>query len=239
MQARRRVVGAAEHVEHLHEVVGRLVRRDLPDVEQVAPALALLPSRQKARQLGIGLVALGVHVDQERDDGGALVAQRLQLGLVEGGVGDGEAALRGQARQLRPSERDLVGHGRLPVAQEGGRGDVVVVHQLGLRPRREDVVDGAPDGRLIQEPAVTAGSTELDHRPALGLHVLGVAAVVDVRVDAGGAQPVAQIQRVHPDCVTAGEGRNDLVDPHGRAVYRRVPHPDCGSPCTNLPRSRR
>ncbi len=101
----------------------------------------------------------------------------------------------------------------------------MVVHQLRLRPRRQDVVDGAPDGRLIQQPAVTARSTELDHRPALGLHVLGVAAVVDVRVDAGGAQSVAQIQRVHPDCVTAGEGRNDLVDPHGRAVYRRRPAP--------------
>ena len=134
-----------------------------------------------------------------------MVAERLQLGLVEGGVGDGEAALGGEAGQLRPAQRDLVGDGGLPVAQQVGRGDVVVVDELGLRPRREDVVDRAPDGRLIQQPAITVGPTELDDRLALGLHVLGVAAVVDVRVDARGAQPVAQVHRVHPDGVAAGQ----------------------------------
>ena len=220
MQAGRRVVGAPEHVEHLDEIVRCLVRRDLPDVEQVRPAFALLAARQELEPVrAIGLVALGLHVDQQRDDGGPLVAQRAQLGLVEGGVGDGEAALGSEARQLGAAECDLVGHRGLPVAQEVGRSDVVVVHQLGLGPRRQDVVDGAADGRLIQQPAVTAGSTELDDGLALGLHVLGVAAVEDVRVDAGGAQPVPQVQRVHADGVTAGEGRNDLVDPHGRAVY--------------------
>ena len=228
MQAGRRVVGPAEHVEHLDEVVRRLVRRDLPHVEQVAPRpRAPCGGARNCASCRIGLVALGLHVDQQRDDGRPLVPERVQFRLVEGGVGHGEAALRGQAGQLRAAQRGLVGHRRLPVAQQVGRRDVVVVHQLGLGPRRQDVVHGAPDGRLIQQPAVTAGPAELDHRLALGLHVGRGAAVEDVRVDAGGAQAVPQVQRVHADGVTAGEGRNDLIDPHGRAVYRRALHPDC------------
>ena len=163
------------------------------------------------------------------------VAERVELGLVEGRVGDGEAALGGEARQLRAAERDLVGHRRLPVAQEIGRRDVVVVHQLGLGARRQDVEDGAPDGRLIQQPAVAAGPAELDDGLALGLHVLGVAAVEDVRVDAGGTQSVPQVQRVDADGVTAGEGRNDLVDPHGRAVYRRALAPRLRLPMHQIP----
>ena len=189
-----------------------------------------------AASVGIGLVALGVHVDQQRDHGGPLVAERLQLRLVEGGVGDGEAALGGEPGQLRAAERGLVGHRGLPVAQQRRRRDVVVVHELGLGPRREDVVDRAPDRRLIQQPAVAARPPELDHGPPLVPDVGRVAAVVDVRVDAGGAQPVAQVQRVDPDGVAARERRYDLVDPHGRAVYRRGRAPRLRRPCTNSPR---
>ena len=198
MEPGRGVVGAAEDVEHLDEVVRGLVGRDLPHVEQVGPTLALLAAGQGGGQLGVGLVALGMHVDQQRDDGGAPVAERLQLRLVERGVGDREAALRRQAAQLRATERDLVGHGGLPVAQELGRRDVVVVDELGLGPRRQDVVHRAADGGLIEQPAVAPGPAELDHGPALVLHVGRVAAVVDVRVDARGAQPVAQVQACAP-----------------------------------------
>ncbi len=120
MEARGGVIGPAQDVEHLHQVVRRLVRRDLPDVEQVAAALVYLAPGQRRRQLGIGLVALGLHVDQQGHHRGAMEPQRLELGLVERGVGDGEAALRGETRQLCPPERDLVGDGGLPVAQQVG-----------------------------------------------------------------------------------------------------------------------
>ena len=223
----RRVVDAAQDVEHLHQVVRCLVGRDLPHVEQVGPAVSLLSAGQRGGQLGVGLVALGVHVDQQRHHGGPAVAERLQLRLVERGVGDGEAALGGESGQLRASQRHLVGHRGLPVAQQLRRRDVVVVDELGLRARREDVVHRAPDRCLVQEPPVAPGTPELDHGPSLVLDVGGVAAVEDVRVDARSAQPVAQVQRVHPYGVTTGERRYDLVDPHGRAVYRRAPRPDC------------
>ena len=54
MQPGRRVVGAPEHVEHLDEVVRRLVRRDLPDVEQVGPTLALFAGGQLRANSGSG-----------------------------------------------------------------------------------------------------------------------------------------------------------------------------------------
>ena len=167
VEARRRVVDAAQDVEHLDQVVRGLVRRDLPHVEQVGPALALLAARQGGRQLRVGLVALDVHVDQQRDDGGPLVAERLQLGLVEGGVRHGEAALRRQTGELRAPQRRLVGHRGLPVAQQCRRRDVVVVDELGLGARGEDVVDRAPDRRLIQQPPVAPRTPELDDGPPL------------------------------------------------------------------------
>ena len=169
------------------------------------------------------------------------VPQHAQLGLVEGGVGDGEAALGRQARQLGGPERDLVGDGGLPVAQEIGGGDVVVVHEFGLGPRREDVVDGAPDGRLIEQPAVAAGSAELDDRLALGLHVLGVAAVEDVRVDADGTQTITQVEGVHADGVSrlARDGitwsTRTAVQCTGASAAPRLPLPHA----PNGPRSRR
>ena len=226
MQPGRGVVDAAEDVEHLDQVVRRLVRRDLPHVEQVGPALARLAPGQEPRQLRIGRVALGLHVDQQRHHGGPVVAQRVQLRLVEGGVGHGEAALGGQPGQLGAPQRDLVGHRGLPVAQQRGRRDVVVVDELRLGAGGEDVVDRAADGRLVEQPAVARAAPELGDGAALVLHVGRVAAVVDVRVDARGAQPVAQVQGVHADGVATGERRNDLVDPHGAAVYRRRAHPD-------------
>ena len=75
MQPRGGVVDAPEDVEHLDEVVRRLVRRDLADVEQVGPALARLAPGQEPRQLRIGLVALGLHVDQQRHHGGPVVTR--------------------------------------------------------------------------------------------------------------------------------------------------------------------
>ena len=151
----------------------------------------------------------------------SVVAEGVQLGLVEGGVGHGEPALRGQPGQLGPAQRHLVADVGLPVAQQVGRRDVVVVHQLGLGPRGEDVVDRAADGGLVEQPAIAAGPPELGHRPSLVLHVGREAAVEDVRVDADGAQAVAQVDGVHADGIATGQRGNDLVDAHGRAVYRR------------------
>ena len=157
----------------------------------------------------------------------------VELGLVERRVGDGEAALRREARQLRPAQSDLVGDGGLPVAQQVGWGDVVVVDELGLVARGDDVVDRAADGRLVQQPAVAPGTPELDHRPSLVLDIGRVRAVVDVRVEPRRAQAVAQVHRVNPDGVAAGERRNDLVDPHVRAVYKRAAELEGRHPCTD------
>ena len=150
----------------------------------------------------------------------SVVPQGAELRLVEGGVGHGEAALRSQPRQLRAAQRDLIGHVGLPVAQQVRRRDVVVVHQLGLGARRENVVDRAADGGLVEQPPIAPGTPELGHRASLVRHVGGDAAVEDVRVDADVAQPVAQVHGVDADGITAGQRRDDLIDAHGRAVYR-------------------
>ena len=79
VQAGSRVGETPQDVEHLDEVVRRLVGRNLPHVEQVGAALARFAPLQGGRELSVGLVALGVHVDQQRDDGGPFVAQGLEL----------------------------------------------------------------------------------------------------------------------------------------------------------------
>jgi hypothetical protein len=225
VQTGRRVVGAPEDVEHLHQVVGRLVRRDLPHVQQVGPAFVVLAALQPLGQTPIGRVALRMHVDEERHDGSARIAERQELAFVETRVGHSEAALRRQTRQLFAAKRSLVRDSWLPVAQQRCRRDVVIVHELRLGPCRQDVVDGTPDRGLIQQPAPTRGPPELDHRPPLLLDVRRETAVVDVRVDTRRAQAVTQVQRADADGVATGERRNDLVDSHGAAVYRRVGTP--------------
>ena len=208
----------------------------LPDVQQIRAPVARLALAQQRRQGRVGLVALGRHVDEQRHHRRALVAQRVQLRLVEGGVRDGEAALPGEARQLRAPERGLVGDVRLPVAQQRGRSDVVVVHQLGLGPRGQDVVDRAPDRCLIQQPPFAPRPAELGDRTSLVLDVGGEAAVVDVGLHPRGAQAVAQVERVHADGVAAGERRDHLVDSHRAASVPAGHHPDCDGDAPIRPR---
>ena len=230
VQARRGVVESPQDGQHLDQIVRGLVRRHLAHEDEIGPSRGRLAFPQPRRHRRVGLLALAMHVDQQRHHRRVLVAQGAQLRFVEGGVGHGEMALRCQPRQLGAAERDLVGHVRLPVAQQVGRRDVVVVHQLGLGARGEDVVDRAADGGLVEQPPIPSGAPELGHRASLVGHVGGHAAVEDVRVDTDLAQPVAQVHGVDTDGITAGQGRDDLIDAHGRAVYRcplspRFPRP--------------
>ena len=184
MQPGAGVVEAPVDGQHLDQIVGGLVGRDLAHEEQVGPAPGPWPRPGRRASAGSGVGAGRRHVDEQGHHGGVGVPGLDQLALVEGRVGHRQAAVGGEALELGPAQCHLVAHGGLPGLEQPGRGDVVVVHQLGLGPGGQDVEDRAADRGLVEQPAVLGRPAELAHGPAQVSHVGGAVAVVDVRVDA-------------------------------------------------------
>jgi len=81
-------------------------------------------------------------------------------------VGHRQAGFGRQALELGAAEAHLEADGGFPLLEQPGRGDVVVVHQLGFVARGQRVEDGAPDRRLVEKPAVLRCPTEVDDRVA-------------------------------------------------------------------------
>ena len=213
-ETRPRVVDAPVHREREEHVVLALVRRDAPDREPVgaaggAGAPALGEERRVGRRVVVG------EVDQDRRDRGVLAPELHELLLVEGRVGERETHGGCRDRELPPPVEHRGGCARLPAPEVLRVGDVVVVE----RERHVELAclfeERVADREVVEDPRVVAPA-QAGRKRARGQRLVADVVVrvdrVDLGLEAGVAQQPPQAQRVHPDRVSAGERREELVD---------------------------
>ena len=124
-----RAFAVVEHAvgrERLDDVVLALVRSD-PAHEQPVGASLLLPLLELRQHTLVDLAVEPLEVEEDRRDRRWPVAVRGDLGPIELGVGEAEAATRRERGHLVPAPLDGMEDRWVPLVEELRGGDVVIV----------------------------------------------------------------------------------------------------------------